>query len=182
MSTPQFNTDPLSSTQGPHLLSIPNSPLKQQKPLSSTPEISQFNTKKPSVQHPTPLQTISLVKVSLKFGLSSWNLAHRFFELFSKIWSAIFCAPPQFSTALSSTPLSVQHRPQFNTALSSTHRSVPQPLSSTHWGVWTEGSVKLRGFSCWTDGFWGLKRSGLFVLNWGDVELRGPFWSGYPWI
>ena len=38
----------------------------------------------------TPLQTISLVKVSLKFEFSSWNFTQRFFGLFSKICSAIF--------------------------------------------------------------------------------------------
>ena len=37
-----------------------------------------------------PLQTISLVKVPLKFGFSSRNLAYRFFGLFLKIWLTTF--------------------------------------------------------------------------------------------
>ena len=36
MSTFQFHTDPLSLTQGPHLLSTQNPSVKHQKPLSST--------------------------------------------------------------------------------------------------------------------------------------------------
>ena len=41
-------------------------------------------------------------------------------------------------------------------------------------GFWcgTEECLELRGFWCGTEGFWGLKRSGPFVLNW-YVELRG---------
>ena len=42
MSTPQFHTDPLSSThrfhKGPHLFSTQNPSVPHQKPLSSTPE------------------------------------------------------------------------------------------------------------------------------------------------
>ena len=41
-----------------------------------------------------------------------------------------------------------------------------------NWGMcWTEGCVELMVFRFWTDGFWGLKRSNPFVLNW-CVELR----------
>ena len=39
-STPQFHTDPLSSTQGPHIFSTQNPSVQHQKPLSSTPYTS----------------------------------------------------------------------------------------------------------------------------------------------
>ena len=71
MSTPQFHTDPLSSTQGPHLFSTQNLSVQHRKPLSltpeslsskpkipqfntllsSTPKTPEFNTKNSSVQH-----------------------------------------------------------------------------------------------------------------------------------
>ena len=58
MSTPQFHTDPLSSTQGPHLFSTQNLSVQHRKllsltpeSLSSTPKIPQFNTKNSSIQH-----------------------------------------------------------------------------------------------------------------------------------
>ena len=60
-STPQFNTEPLSST---HRFSTRTTPFQHPKslnstpkthqfntPFSSTPKTSQFNTKNPSVQH-----------------------------------------------------------------------------------------------------------------------------------
>ena len=37
-------------------------------------------------------------------------------------------------------------------------------------------SVELRGFWCWTEGFWRLKRRGPFAWNW-CVELRGSVWN-----
>ena len=36
--TPQFSTDPLSTTQGPHLFSTQNPSVQHQKPLSPTPK------------------------------------------------------------------------------------------------------------------------------------------------
>ena len=58
MSTPQFHTDPLSST---HQLHTRTTPFQPEKSLSSTPKTRQFNTKTPSVQlqktpqfHPSP--------------------------------------------------------------------------------------------------------------------------------
>ena len=72
---------------------------------------------------------------------------------------------------------SVQHTPQFNTQ---------NPSSVLTWGVcWTEGFLVLNwllcwteAFLCWIDGFWGLERSGPFVLNWGGVKLGGPLNEG----
>ena len=57
MSTPQFHTDPLSSTQGPHLFSTQNLSVPHQKYLSST---------YPSVPHQKPPCSIHQVCVKLR--------------------------------------------------------------------------------------------------------------------
>ena len=49
--------------------------------------------------------------------------------------------------------------------------STPKPPQFNTVFVWG-------GFWCWTEGFWGLKRTGPFVWNW-CVELRGVWnWGG----
>ena len=53
-STPQFHSDPFSST---HRFHTRTTPFHHPNSLSSTPETSQFNTKNPSVPHPKPLIT-----------------------------------------------------------------------------------------------------------------------------
>ena len=51
-STPQFQTEPLSSTHRFHTMSTP---FQHPKSLSSTPKTAQFHIKNPSVQHRNPL-------------------------------------------------------------------------------------------------------------------------------
>ena len=82
----------------------------------------------------------------------------------------------------SKKPLSSTH-PQFNTKNPSVQHSFfyVELRGVLNWGIfgvelrgfwcWTEGCVELMGFRSWIEGFWGLKRSGHFVLNWGRPDF-----------
>ena len=100
---------------------------------------------------------------------------------------------PQFNNPLSSTHPAVPHPPHFNTPrhdhpLSSISKSLQfnrltffgvEMRGVSNWGgCWTERGVELRGllnrwFFCWTEGYWGLKRSGPCMLNWKGCETQG---------
>ena len=83
---------------------------------------------------------------------------------FSIIWVPLTSTPSQFNT-------SVQHK-------RATPFQPPKP-SVLKWGVF---GVELKGFWCWTKGFWVLKRCGPCVelrkMCWMVcVELRGYVWN-----
>ena len=90
MSTPQFHTDPLSSTQGPHLFSTQNLSVQHRKPLSltpeslsSTPKIPQFNTKKPHTKtpkRPESLKTFKVMQLTRKLFIHTIYLCFRVIE------------------------------------------------------------------------------------------------------
>ena len=82
---------------------------------------------------------------------------------------------PQFNTTPSvphQKPLSSTHSPQFHTKNPSVpHKKALYKRTEGFFDVELRGSVELRGcvelmgFTCGTEGFWGLKRSGPFVWN-----------------
>ena len=66
---------------------------------------------------------------------------------------------------------SVPHIPHFHTKNPSVHHT-PQTKTVLNWGVF---GVELRGYWCWTEGFWELKRCGpvqFLLRNFSFQEIR----------
>ena len=150
-STPQFHTDPLSST---HRFHIRTTPFSHAKSLSSTPKNPQFNTKIPQFHTTTPsvspLKPLSSTPLPPQIHTKNIQFNSKILQFHTKI--------PQFHTKNSSVP----------------HRKFFCSRSKSVCG--TEGCVELTSFWCWTEGFRGWKGVALLcgtdVLNWGGgVEL-----------